>query len=191
MQSEASVILISIPCTYKSCVNLQLRTTSLFRFSLKNWAASRIKRARKVNKTTAVSLHAVTTGDYIVKWSNEKEELKATKSCPRELRSTFAPATELLLASPLSAPCGQVTSTLLEGLLSNGHQSNEADFVEIWRSTLLKFEYAQLQAESCALSCALGSDTYSENPVLCITDWAPKVLDTFDVRSSVPRFSEK
>lgn len=99
MQSEASVILISIPCTYKSCVNLQLRTTSLFRFSLKDWVASRIKRACKVNKTTAVSVCTVTTGDYIVKWNNENEVVKATKSCPRELKSTFAPATETLLAS--------------------------------------------------------------------------------------------
>lgn len=186
MQSEARVILISIPCTYKSCVNLQLRTTSLFRFSLKDWAASRIKQARKVNKTTAVSLRTVTTGNYIVKWSNENEELKATKSYPRELRSTFAPATELLLAS-LVHSLWTSHFNFTRRTLKQWSPEQWGWFVEIWRSTQLKFEYTQLQAESCAL----GSDTYSGNPVLCITDWAPKVLNTFDVHSSVPRFSEK
>lgn len=63
MQSEASVILISLPCTYKSCINLQLEDHIYILILIKDWIAIRIKQACKVNKTTATSPWTVNAGE--------------------------------------------------------------------------------------------------------------------------------
>lgn len=65
MQSEASVILISVPCTYKSSVNFQLKDHIYILILIKGWDAIRIKQDCEVNKTTAASLHTVNTGEYV------------------------------------------------------------------------------------------------------------------------------
>lgn len=83
LQSETRVILVSVPCTYKSHVNLKGHIYILILFKVLDCLYNK-KRLTKWKRVTAAPLCAGNTGEYVVKWKRWKESAEVNWTRPQD-----------------------------------------------------------------------------------------------------------
>lgn len=171
LQSEARVILISVPCTYKSRVNLKGHIYILILFKVLDCLYNKNRLSKVKKSCCCIPVCWEHWREYAVKWNRWKQNAKVNWTWVQGAEMHHCHYTDSFSAVLLdkSLPVHWMDSQAMSTL------GISLDPTATW-----KFFFRQLL-----------STIHWKKQVLWSTNWAPKLTNTFDVHSSVPHVFDK